>query len=206
MKRVNVRRILIAGGLIAVLFFGVGRFVASAVTPHLYTGTVLQDSSPAPALDGLTFPDGTPADLMTFRGELVLLYFGYTNCPDVCPTALADAATAIRQLASDQQERVNLVMITVDPVRDTQPELQRYVEFFDPNFQSLSGSREDIDRAASQYGVFYEIGEGTPETGYLVDHTATMLAIDGGGSLRVVWPPTVTPNQLHEDIKELLKQ
>jgi len=206
MKRLNVKRILVAGGLVAVLLFGAGRLVASAVTPHLYTGTVLQDSSPAPTLDGLAFSDGTPADLTAFDDELVLLYFGYTNCPDVCPTALAGAATAVRQLDADEQERVNLVMITVDPARDTQPELQRYVEFFDPSFRSLSGSREDIDRAASQYGVFYEIGEGTPESGYLVDHTATMLAIDGGGSLRVVWSPTVTANQLHDDIKELLKQ
>lgn len=205
MKRLNLKRILVAGGLIAILLFGVGRLVGGSVTPHLYTGTVLQDSSPAPALDGLAFSDGTPADLTAFEDELVLLYFGYANCPDVCPTALADASTALRQLDSSERERVNLVMITVDPDRDTQPELQRYVEFFDPEFQSLSGTREDIDRAASQYGVFYEIGEGTAETGYLVDHTATMLGIDGGGSLRVVWPPTVTPSQLREDIKELLK-
>lgn len=199
-----MKPVLIAIPLVALLLFGAGRYLADAVSPHLYTGTVLQDSTPAPSLEELSYPDGTPVDLQAKQGELTLLYFGFTNCPDICPTALADAATALRGLSDGDRGRVELVMVTVDPARDVQPELQRYVEFFDPDFTSATGTREAIDRAAASYGVFYEFGEGTVETGYTVDHTATMLGIDTNGSLRVVWPPTVTPNQLRDDIKELL--
>lgn len=195
---------LLAVPLVAVLLFGAGRALAGTVSPHLYSGTVLQDSSPAPNLDELSYEDGSPVDLSANSGEVTLLYFGFTNCPDICPTALADAATALRGLSNDERERVNLVMVTVDPARDIQPELQRYVEFFDPAFRSASGSREAIDRAAASYGVFYEMGPGTVESGYTVDHTATMLGIDTAGSLRVVWPPTISPKQLQDDIKELL--
>lgn len=200
-----MKAMFVAIPVVAVLLFGAGRLVAGAVSPHLYTGTVLQDSAPAPALDELAYPDGSPVDLTANSGEITLLYFGFTNCPDICPTALADASTALRGLSDDERDRVNLIMVTVDPVRDVQPELQRYVEFFDDSFTSATGSREVIDRAAASYGVFYELGEGTVETGYNVDHTATMLGIDTTGSLRVVWPPTVTPNQLRDDVKELLK-
>lgn len=200
----NMKRLLIALPLVAIVLFGAGRLLADTVSPHLYTGTVLQDSAPAPVLDELSYVDGTPVDLAANSGSVTLLYFGFTHCPDICPTALSDAATALRGLSDADQDRVTLTMVTVDPDRDVQPALQDYVEFFDANFTSASGSREAIDRAAASYGVFYEYGEGTIETGYTVDHTATMLAIDTTGSLRVVWPPNVTPDQLRNDIKELL--
>ncbi len=204
MKRSSIKY-LIAIPLIGVFLFGAGRALAGSVSPHLYSGTALQDSSPAPELDELEYEDGSAVDLSANLGDVTLLYFGFTNCPDICPTALSDASTALQGLSDDQRERVNLVMVTVDPARDVQPDLQRYVEFFDPTFTSASGSREAIDRAAAKYGVFYELGEGTIESGYNVDHTATMLGIDTTGSLRVVWPPTITPNQLRDDIEELLK-
>ncbi len=197
-------KLLIAIPVVALLMFGAGRALAGSVSPHLYSGTVLQDSSPAPALAELEHVDGTPVDLSANAGEVTLLYFGFTNCPDICPTALADASTALRGLSDSDRDRVNLVMVTVDPARDVQPELQTYVEFFDPTFTSATGSREAIDRAAASYGVFYELGPGTIESGYTVDHTATMLGIDKTGSLRVVWPPTITPKQLQEDIQEML--
>lgn len=200
-----MKRLLIAIPLVAIVLFGAGRLLADTVSPHLYTGTVLQDSAPAPALDELSYIDGTPVDLGSNAGNITLLYFGFTHCPDICPTALADAATALRGLSEADQERVTLTMITVDPARDVQPELENYVEFFDPRFTSATGSHEAIASAAASYGVFYEYGDGTIETGYTVDHTATMLAIDTTGSLRVVWPPTVTPDELRNDIKELLK-
>ena len=204
MKRPTMKLLIAVAGA-ALVLFGAAKLLGNSVTPHLYTGTVLQDSSPAPALDELVDADGAAIDLSANAGELTLLYFGFTNCPDVCPTALADAATALSGLSDSERERVNLLMVTVDPARDVQPELQNYVEFFDPTFTSATGSREAIDRAAASYGIFYEMGPGTVETGYTVDHTATMLGIDGSGSLRVVWPPSITPNQLQDDIKELLK-
>lgn len=199
------RLILVAIPLVGLVLFGAGRMVAGSVTPHLYTGTVLQDSAPAPELTGLEYVDGESADLADFADELVLLYFGYTSCPDVCPTTLSAAATAFDSLGDTERDHANLLMITVDPERDTQPTLENYVEFFDPTFQSASGSREAIDAVASKYGVFYEFGEETTGGWYPVDHTTTLLGITPDGSLRIVWPPNVTADQLTEDIKELLQ-
>lgn len=199
-----MKRLLIVGSILLIAGFGAFQFGAGAVTPYLYSGTVLQTSTPAPALEGMSFSDGTQADLAAYVDDVVLLYFGYTNCPAVCPTALASVATALRDMDGAERDRVHLLMVSVDPERDSPDELQSYVEFFDPTFAGLSGSRENIDSVASQYGVFYELGEGTPETGYVVDHTATMLGIDTGGALRVVWPPTASGNDLQRDIEELL--
>ena len=176
----------------------VARSVFSAVTPHLYSGTILQQSNPAPAMDGLAFVDGEPVDIAALSGDLVLVYFGYTNCPDVCPTTLSAAANAIDRLPADQREQVRLLMVTVDPDRDRPGELEEYVEFFHPEFDGVTGPVADIDRVASLYGVFYELGDGTVETGYVVDHTATLMAIGPDGTLRIVWPPNVTSQDLHD--------
>ena len=193
---------LVIVGALAGLF--VARSLFSAVTPHLYSGTILQQSTPAPDMDGLVFATGEPVDIGALSGDLVLVYFGYTNCPDVCPTTLSSAATAISELDSDRQERVQLLMVTVDPRRDDLGELQEYVEFFHPDFRGVSGAVDDISRAASLYGIFYELGEGSIEEGYVVDHTATLMAIGTDGTLRIVWPPNISTNDLHNDLEELL--
>lgn len=201
-----MKRLIVIVPIVAVLVFIGGRIVGGSVSPHLYSGTVLQQAEPAPGLDELTYGDGTAVELDEFDGHVVLVYFGYTNCPDVCPTTLSTAATAKLNLSNEERERVQLLMVTVDPERDAVGELQDYVAFFDPAFRGVSGAKTDIDAVASQYGIFYEYGEGDAETGYLVDHTATLLGIDTSGALRIVWPPNVTSGELTGDIKELLNQ
>ena len=191
----------VAVGLLGVV---VARSLFGTVTPHLYSGTVLQQSEPAPSMDGLRFVSGEPVDVAAFADELVLVYFGYTNCPDICPTTLSSAATAIDQLSSDQQDKVRLLMVTVDPERDLPAELEEYVEFFHPEFDGATGDLDAVTRVASLYGVFYEHGEGSIEEGYVVDHTATLMAIGPDGALRIVWPPEVSSKDLRDDIKELL--
>jgi len=201
-----MKRLLIAVPIIAILLFGLGRMVGGSVSPHLYAGTVLQESEPAPSMTSLVYGNGDPVDLTEFSDEVVVVYFGYTNCPDVCPTTLSSTATALLNLNEDERDRVEMLMVTVDPERDGPAELQEYVAFFDPEFRGVSGERVDIDAVASRYGIFHEAGEGDIESGYLVDHTATLLAIGTDGALRIVWPPTVSSSELTSDIKELLKQ
>lgn len=206
MKRPPMKRlVLIAIPLVALLVVGAGRMVAGSVSPHLYAGTILQDSAPAPALSGLEYVDGEAVDLGAYEGELVLLYFGYTSCPDVCPTTLSGVATAFDELDDVDRARVNLIMITVDPERDTRSTLENYVEFFDPTFRGARGSQSAIDAAAAQYGIFHEFGDPTAGGWYPVDHTTTLLGISPEGSMRIVWPPGVTADQLTQDIKELLQ-
>lgn len=199
------RLILIALPLAALLVFGAGRMVAGSVSPHFYAGTILQDPAPAPSLSELEYTEGDSVELAAYDGELVLLYFGYTSCPDVCPTTLSGVATALDELSDSERDRVNLIMISVDPERDTQSTLENYVEFFDPTFLGATGSRAAIDAVAAQYGIFYEFGEPTDGGWYPVDHTTTLLGISPEGSMRIVWPPGVTADQLTQDMKELLQ-
>jgi protein SCO1/2 len=176
---------------------------AGWLKPHLYAGTVLQQSDTAPPMDSLRYADGSAVDLSAYRGEVVLVYFGYTNCPDVCPTTLSAVAGALDRMGAEASD-VELLMVSVDPVRDEPGELETYLDFFEPRFAGVSGEPADIERVASLYGVFYELRDGSPDTGYLVDHTASLLGIGPDGALRVAWPPGVGADALAADLDELL--
>jgi protein SCO1/2 len=170
--------------------------------PHPYAGTVMQAPTEAPSLDELVGLDGEPVDLGAFRGDVVVLFFGYTSCPDVCPTTLTMVRRA-RELLGDDGERVHVMMVSVDPERDDVTRLRDYVQAFDPSFLGATGERDAIERAAATYGVFFARGDALGD-GYAVDHTAALMAIDTDGHLRVVWPPDVPPDALASDLRELL--
>ena len=174
-----------------------------AFRPHTFSGAVIQSPSPAPALEGLTFHDGRPAELWRFDGDVTLLFFGYTHCPDICPTPLAAVARAKEHMGSDG-ERVHVVMVTVDPARDTADDLESYVTHFDPSFLGATGTAQALRSAATVYGIHVEVGEGTVDSGYTVDHTASLIAIDTDGFVRVVYPTDVAPDALASDLEELL--
>lgn len=174
-----------------------------ALRPHAWAGTSFASPEPAAALDGLVLDTGDPADLSSHRGDVVLLYFGYTWCPDVCPTTLSVAARAIESLGDDG-ERVHVYMITVDPGRDPLPDLGRYVDHFDPDFVGVGGAEADIAEVAALYGVYYQLQPPDENGNYLVDHTATLMGIDPNGNLKVLWDPTVTIDDLAADLRELL--
>lgn len=170
--------------------------------PHAYFGTVMQAPTPAPSMEDLVGIDGRPVDLAALRGDVVVLYFGYTFCPDVCPTTLAMAARAREQLGGDA-DRVHVMMVSVDPERDDIDRVRDYVLAFDPSFLGATGSLADVEQVAATYGVFF--AEGAPlGDGYAVDHTATLMAIDTEGKLRIVWSPDVTADALADDLRELL--
>jgi protein SCO1/2 len=188
--------------VIALVLVG-GVWVAlDRLRPHPYSGTVMQAPSSAPSMDGLLLADGTPLDIDAYRGDLVLVYFGYTSCPDVCPTTLTQVASARRQLGDDA-DRVHLLMVTIDPERDALESLDDYVEAFDPTFDAAGGELADIERVAAQYGIYFAKGEPLGD-GYAMDHTATVMGIDPDGHLRIVWAPPLDVDRLAADLDELL--
>jgi protein SCO1/2 len=171
--------------------------------PHTFHGTVIQ--SPEPSYDfTLTGADGD-ISLSDFRGNLVLLYFGYTFCPDICPGTLANVAQALRDMDS-QAGDVQLIMVSLDPERDTPEKLAEYMGHFHPSFIGITGAKEQLDEITSLYGIFYQVNEGSDATGYLIDHTATLMVIDRQGYLKLVFPFGVTANEIADDLKYMLRQ
>ena len=151
----------------------------------------------------LTDHNGVPRSLADFRGKVVALFFGYTHCPDVCPTTMAELAEAIRQLGPDGQ-RVQVLFVTVDPERDTPELLRTYVPAFDPSFLGLRGDADATARVLREFRVLAEKRPGaTPET-YTVDHSAGTYLFDPQGRLRVFVTYGQGPEVFVHDIRALL--
>jgi protein SCO1/2 len=165
-------------------------------------GVVLEDPEPAPAM-ALTAHDGARFELAAERGKVVLLYFGYTHCPDVCPTTMSDWARA-KQALGERADRVRFVFVSMDPDRDT-PELAlAYARQFDAAFLGLSGTSAEID-ALKQAWSIAAYPEGDPRTGaYTVAHPAHTFVVDRQGRLRVLFPPGVSGEDLARDLRKLL--
>lgn len=154
--------------------------------PHTFAGTVMQ--SPQPAYDFvLQGVDGRDVRLSDFRGQAVLLFFGYTYCPDVCPGTLGVMRQVLYEMG-ERAEKVRVVFISVDPPRDTPERLKLYLERIDERMVGLSGAPDTLLDVATRYGIFYQRREGKDPEHYLIDHTATVLLIDPDGFLRVVYP------------------
>jgi protein SCO1/2 len=170
--------------------------------PHVFTGTVIQSQTPAPKVDLLT-STGERASLSDYEDQVLVLYFGYTFCPDVCPTTLSGLKKAVDQLG-DAADDVQVIMVSVDPERDSPEILGEYLSYFDPRFLGMTGTPEEIAAVATVYGVFYEAEEGTVDTGYLVSHTARLMIVDRDGYLKLVMPGDATPDQIADDLDYLL--
>jgi len=189
--------------LLLVLVLAIGALlILFQLRPHSYHGWLLE--SPKPAADfTLTSGSGERVSLSDFRGKLVLLYFGYTYCPDVCPTSMAAIAEAMRQLGA-RSEDVAVVMVTVDPGRDTPEKVAEYAAHFNPDFIGLSGTPEEIAAAATPLGIYYE-KRGAGGENYTVDHTATITVVDREGRVRLVFPFETTPEEIASDLAALLR-
>jgi len=154
----------------------------------------------------LTSHTGAPLRLSDLRGKAVLLFFGYTYCPDVCPTTLAEFKRVRQQLGADA-DRAAFVFVSVDGARDTPERLAQYVAAFDPTFIGLTGSEADLRRIAQDYGVFFQRSTyGEAPTSYLVDHTASSFVVDPQGRLAIVFPYQTDPAVMVQRVRELLKR
>ena len=150
----------------------------------------------------LTDHSGKPRTLADFRGKVVTVFFGFTHCPDVCPTTLVEMAQVMKELGADA-ERLQVLFVTVDPERDTQELLARYVPSFHPGFIGLYGDRDATARAAKEFKVYYKK---QPAKGgsYSVDHSAGTFILDREGRLRLFAQYGQGPAALLHDIRLLL--
>ncbi len=171
---------------------------------YSFRGTLLDEPTAAPEI-ALTDGQGRPWRLSDQEGKITLLFFGFTNCPDVCPTALADIAAARQQLGTDA-ERIQAVLITVDPERDTPARLGQYMAAFDPTFIGLSGSQAELQVVYSSYGV-YAAKRDLPNSalGYTMDHTPSIYVIDQQGRWRAMFSHGVPVRDLVSDLRFLLQ-
>jgi protein SCO1/2 len=152
---------------------------------------------------GLADTSGRVRQLAEFRGKAVVVFFGFTHCPDVCPTTLADIAGALKTLGPDA-DRVQVLFITVDPERDTAADLQRYVSAFDPRFIALRGDPAATQRVAKDFKIYYE--KRTQGDTYTVDHSSQSYVIDPQGRLRLLVRPERLAADLPDDLRTLLKE
>ena len=190
---------MIRSAMFAILLLA---FPCSAAEGPFRTGA-LEPPSPAPDFT-LRTDEGKPFRLRDWRGSVVLLYFGYTSCPDVCPTTLAEFAEVKKQLGPAVQQ-LRVVVVTVDPERDTPKRLRTYTRAFDPTFLGLTGTREALVSVWKAYGIYVQ-SHRVPgsSAGYMVDHSATTLVIDADGNLRLAIPFGTPVEDIRHDLQLLL--
>lgn len=185
-------------GIVAAGVFLFGR-------PATFRGTTYGEPYPvAPEIE-LRRAEGISFRLSEARGKVVALFFGYTSCPDICPTTLAELNQALEKLGS-KADRVQVLFVTVDPQRDTPEHVQEYVNHFNTNFIGLSGSEAELANVWNEYGVFRQVVEGTSAAGYLVDHTARVTLIDQQGNLRVSFGFDTPVDDVVHDLDLLLRE
>jgi protein SCO1 len=188
------RRLLIAAASLALVACGAGAptFEASDVTGSSFgNGFTLKD------------PDGRTRTLADFHGKDVVVFFGYTQCPDVCPATLATLAEAMKRLGPDA-DRVQVLFITVDPDRDTPALLKQYVPAFDPRFLGLYGDADATARTAKEFKVIYQKVPGPTPGSYTMDHSAGSYVFDPKGRLRLFVSNGQGPEVFAHDLRELL--
>jgi protein SCO1 len=173
--------------------------------PASFRGTTYAEPFPPAPEFSLTDANGDMINLKDVRGKVVLLFFGYTYCPDICPTTLAQLKLAMQDLGK-KSEQVQVIFISVDPKRDTSKSMQSYVERFDTAFIGLGGTEEELSPIWNEYGIFREIVEGTSENNYIVNHTGRIILIDQDGNLRLSYGLQVDPEDISQDIQILLRQ
>ena len=196
-----------------VVLYSVAGFVLIALAligwryrPYAFHGMVMSSPEFAPNFTLTSSRTGEPVSLRDFKGKIVLMYFGYTTCPDVCPATLSDVAKALNQLGS-KANQVQVLWITIDPERDTPEIMEDYVKHFHPNFLGLTPrSPEETFAVATQYGIYYEKRDYGSATGYLMDHTATLTLVDKDSYVRVVYPFGTEPGDLASDLNYILNR
>jgi protein SCO1/2 len=153
----------------------------------------------------LTDHNGQVRHLTDFAGKVVVMFFGYTQCPDVCPTSMAELAGIKKALGKDG-DRLQGLFVTVDPQRDTPEVLKGYMANFDPTFLALSAPPDKLAELAKEYKIYYKRVEGKTPSSYTMDHSAGSYVYDTKGQLRLFTRYGSDPKGLIEDVRILLKQ
>ena len=196
------RLLIVIAGLLAALVLGLAVFWS----PEMAERPLPRAALPAGGEFTLQAANG-PVSLKDYRGKVVLLYFGYTYCPDVCPTSLAATSAGLNLLNAEEQARVAMIFVSVDPERDTPARLKEYVEFFHPNMVGVTGSPESLAEIARRYGVFYARQKiETAGGGYVVDHTSDTYVIAADGQLVGKIAHATPPDRVAAEIRKRLTQ
>ena len=188
------RKLISVGIGILVLLVILTAFVYFTNQPSL-RGAVINPPWPAPEIN-LTDHNGKPFTMSAQHGKVVLLYFGYVNCPDECPLTMAHLKLA-RESLGDRANDVQVAMVSTDPVRDTPQALKDFMEHFDPSFLGLTGAPSELQKAWKDYGVTVEEGGET--------HSVFLYVIDPAGNVRETYLPDAEPKDIAADVGLLLK-
>lgn len=176
--------------------------LAGCSDPNWHTTDI---SEVMPALDlGLLNEDGQPVEEEAYRGKTTLMYFGYTFCPDVCPTSLARLAATIKQLDESRRDDVQVLFVSVDPARDTPARLRDYTQVFGPQFIGLTGSRAQLDALTNRYRVSYGHGEKDANGHYDVSHSSGIFVFDRQGRARLLMRSSDPIETMASDLRRLM--
>lgn len=187
-------------GLVLVVGLG-GKFFP--LTPYRFQGSLIDPPIPAADFE-LTDHHGQVFKLSDQRGKVVVLFFGYTHCPDICPTTLTEYQkihAGLKELAN----RVRFVFITVDPERDTPERLAEYIRYFDPDFIGLTGDRTTLETVWKSYGVYQQKQDVGSAAGYLVDHSTRLYVVNQQGDLILTYPFGFETEKIVEDLAFLVQ-
>lgn len=185
--------VILVGILLAYLF----------AKPPSFLGTTYEPL-PAPEID-MPLADGTQFRLSDHKGQVILLFFGYTSCPDVCPTTLSNLKLVMNELGADA-ERVQVLFVTMDPDRDTPARTQDYASRFYPTFLGLSGPIEQLGKVWGDYGAYRELGPKDENGNYAVTHSSRLTVIDTHGNLRLSFNFDSRWQDILHDVRLLLAE
>jgi protein SCO1/2 len=190
--------------ILAIVLILLAAAVYEFTRPVTYFGSLIEPPKPMP--DFVLQSAKGQVKLSSFRGKYVALYFGYTSCPDICPTTLA-ALKAALNLLNGQDSQVQVIFVSVDYKRDTPEKLSNYMQNFSPNFVGLVGTQSQTDQVTKDFGISYKLNDPDPATGaYSVDHTANILVLDRQGKLVLTWAYNQQPDEMDADLKILLRK
>ena len=170
---------------------------------YAFEGGEYEPAAPAPPLN-LTTQHGEPFALSDLEGNVTLIYFGYTTCPDYCPTTISNF-TVVKELLGEDADRVKFVLVTFDPERDTPERLRQYLSFFDEEFIGLRGDEKQTEQVLKDYGItVIRVDQPESATEYLLDHSTRTYVIDPEGRLRLSFSYELPPESMAADIRALL--
>lgn len=193
--------LLLTGIIVGFALFALSWYFLSG--DYEYQGSLIDP--PVPAADfELIDQDGNPFSLSDQIGKINLIFFGYTNCPDVCPVTLSEYMN-IKKALGDKSAGINFIFITVDPERDNQVHLKNYLNRFDPEFIGLSEDRSVLEQVWADYGVYQEQIETKSAIGYLVDHTSRTYIIDSQGNWKLTYPFGIETKKIIQDLNHMLQ-
>jgi protein SCO1/2 len=147
--------------------------------------------------------NGRTRTLEDFKGKVVVLFFGFTHCPDICPTTMTDLKKTMN-LLKDKASGVQVIFITLDPARDTEDVLKKFIPTFNSSFLGLTGSESEIDKVTTQFKIFYKKVNDGSKAGYTIDHSAGLYVIDKNGSVKLHISNGEKPEDIASDLEKLI--